>query len=409
MRYPKWIYGLLFCCGTYSSLAQEAPIPNQLDGVKHLWQETYNDANGNEVLTMRKEQELDTNSIVTEQKRYQYQQKDTGKAVRSYYFYTYNPRTRRGSYYTEYTATEKKEATKQKTDFKAYKDHRQKEWVKHYKTNSQQVKKRIQRTFDANGAVLSTETTNYETSPSSSTLEKVQRNDAGNILRWESFDDDGDTKTQARAFTASYKDDTLLLESSGYLYFQWTGVKNRYNGKGELKKQIQSSGNRQSTGKIKKNRQTITWYKDGKPCKLMEKQLNKKTKTVVYTYSPDKVVEQVTTPEKSYAEVKTYTYLDSARQYLSSYTETKEGKPFVEKTMVYDTATWTLQEHIEIEYRTNGKDWKTVHAYNNRGNLLEKRFYVANRLTKKDVLRYEYFPEPEPEVEEEAIEEETND
>lgn len=401
-KLPALFFGTLlsFFC---AQLFGQAEL--NLDSVQSISHHSYSYANGQEELVLVKESVFDTNQILILQNRYNYMKVDTGFAVQTHYRYSYNPKSKFGNYYTEnlaHSSKPNKKYSKQESSFKSY-DHKfKREWVKTYKKNSTLLLRQTEKTFDENGYVTSTKTTNYGNSPTSSSTEKVERNAAGNMVRWESFDDDGDTKMQARSFEATYKNDTLLVYSSGYLYHNWNEVSNKYNGKNELKKTILTTGTRRSTGTINRDDQTIITYKNGKPFKSVEKKLGKVVKKISYLYEPGKEIQKITTPKKSYTEVKTYTYLDSAQRLLTEYTETLEGKPFLKKELEYDTLSFKIKTYTEIEYRNNGKDWKTVKTYNDRGNLTKTSFYIADKLNKEDRYEYTYQPpKPKPEEEEE--------
>lgn len=396
------ILSILFFLGFLSAFNCAAQSTN-LDSVQSITQTTYAYKNGQRQLSILKESQYDTNQILIQQNRYNYVKVDTGFAAKTHYYYTYNPRNKRGSFYTETLANSARpnqKYSKKESSFKSYDHGFKRLWQKAYKKDSKMLLRQIENSYDANGQVISTKTTNYDTSPPNSSSEKVKRNAVGNIINWESFDDDGDTKMQARSFQASYKNDTLLLKSSGYLYFNWNETINKYNGKNELKKSIQSVGNRQQNGKVKRTAKTITIYKNNQPYKTIAKELNKKVKTTIYVFETNREVQQITTPSKTYEEVKTYTYLDSACQYLTNYTETLEGKAFLKKEMTYDTTTNKMIQYIEIEHRENGKDWKIIKDYNAHGNVAKIQFFIADKLTKEDIYEYTYFPPPPPEEEE---------
>lgn len=368
-----------------------------LDSVASVRQTTYNYKNGVEHLAIVKESVFDTNAILIRQHRYNYMKVDTGFAPRTHYSFTYNPVNKLGSYYTEqltHSSKPKKKYSKQESKFKSY-DHKfKREWVKLYKKNSRLLLRQTQKNFDKNGYTTQTKTTNYDTSPPNSSTEKVQRNALGNIVRWESFDDDGDTKMQARFFEAKYKEDSLLLQSSGYLYYNWNQLMHKYDRNRQIKKTISKVGTRSSTGKIKVTSQIITIYKNNQPFKQIEKKLHKTVKKVSYTFEPNKEIQHISTPEGNYKEIKTYTYLDSAQQLLSNYTETQEGKPFLEKRFTYDPTNQKMVSYIELEHRKNGKDWKTIKQYNSYGNYTQIDFYIADQLRKRDVYQYTYHPKP---------------
>ncbi|WMX14846.1 hypothetical protein [Aureispira sp. CCB-E] len=397
MNYYYLICFVLFFNFWGSSSILNAQPQRNLDSVQTIIHTTYKYKNGVPQLSMTKESVYDTNAILIRQDRYHYMAVDTGFAPRTHYSFEYNPARKLGSYYTEqltHSDKPKRQYSKQLSKFKSYDHEHKREWVRLYKKNSNLMLRQVEKTFDKNGFPTQTKTTNYDTSPPNSSLEKVSRNALGNITNWESFDDDGDTKMQARSFQATYKNDSLLLQSTGYLYHNWNQVINKYDRYNQLKKTILRAGTRDSNGKVKRTDQTITTYKYNLPVKTIEKRLNKKVKTITYTFNDNEEIQLVVTPEKTYEEKKTYVYLDSSKQLLTTYTETLEGQPFVRKEITYDT-TSKIQTYTEIEYRKNGKDWKTVKTYNNRGNYTHIDFFIADKLNKRDVYTYTYFPKKE--------------
>jgi len=381
----------------------QAQSKGNLDSVQTIVQTTYKYKQEVPSLSIINESVFDTNAILIRQDRYHYMSVDTGFAPRTHYTFEYNPARKLGSYYTEQLTHEdqpNRKYSKQLSKFKSYDHQHQREWVRIYKKNSALMLRQIEKTFDSNGYPTRTQTTNYQTSPPSNSLEKVSRNAEGNITNWESFDDDGDTKMQARSFQASYKEDSLLLQSTGYLYHNWNQVINKYDRKNQLKKNILRAGTRDSNGKIKQTDQTITIYKYNLPFKMVEKKLKKTTKTIVYTFEENKETQLIVTPTKTYEEKKTYVYLDSSKQFLTAYTETLEGKPFLRIEIEYDSA-FNVKTHTEIEYRKNGKDWKTIKTYNSRANYTQIDFFIADQLNKREVYEYTYFPKKEVEKKEE--------
>jgi len=380
----------------------QAQPKKNLDSVQTIVHTTYKYKNEISTLSMIKKSILDTNTILIRQDRYNYMSVDTGFAPRTHYVFEYNPARKLGSYYTEQLThgdKPKRKYSKQSSKFKSYDHQHKREWVRMYKKNSTLMLRQVEKTFNSNGYSTRTKTTNYDTSPPNSSLEKVSRNSLGNITNWESFDDDGDTKMQARSFEASYKEDSLLLQSSGYLYHNWNQVINKYDRNNHLKKNIVRAGTRDSYGKIKRTGQTIITYKYNLPLKMVEKKLKKTTKTIRYTFEENEAIQFIVTPTTSYKEKKTYTYLDSSKQFLTVYTETLEGKPFLRTEIEYDTAS-KIKIHTEIEYRKNGKDWKTVKRYNSRSNCTQIDFFIANKLNKRELYEYTYFSKKEEKKEE---------
>lgn len=374
-----------------------AQSKRNLDSVQTIVHTTYKYKNNISALSMVKESVFDTNSVLIRQDRYNYMTVDTGFAPRTHYTFEYNPTTKLGSYYTEQLThgdKPKRKYSKQLSKFKSFDHQHKREWVRLYKKNSSLMLRQVEKTFDSNGYPTRTKTTNYDTSPPNSSLEKVSRNAHGDIISWESFDDDGDTKMQARSFLASYKNDSLLLKSTGYLYHNWNQVINKYDRNNQFKKTISRVGTRDSNGKVKRTDQTITTYKNNRPIKSVEKKLNKTIKTIVYSFEENEDRQLVVTPTATYEDKKTYTYLDSSKQFLIECTETFEGKPFLKTEIEYDTS-FRIKTHTEIEYRKNGKDWKTVKTYNVHGNYTQIDFFIANKLNKREIYEYAYFPKKE--------------
>ena len=337
---------------------------------------------------------LDTNGVVTQQERTHYTPSDTGAVRSKYYTYRYDPRTRRGSYYTEYFPTPKNPTraySKQEVTFKNYDNQSDKRvWTKIQQRNSRQLLRQIQQVYDKNGYLTKKTTTDYSTSPSSTSTEEVARNKAGNMVRWTSFDDDGDTKTQARDFTASYLNDTLLLRSNERLYYSANEIINKYDRNNQLKKQVQRVGNLVKD-KARWNTQTTTWYKEGRPFKSQEKHLKKTVKKIAYTHTATQTTLAVTSSEGNYTDTKTWTYHDSFPTLPVRYVETQKGKPFVEKTWTY-APNGQLLQHTELEYRSNNKNWREVEHYNDRGQLYWHQFFVGGQPTTEERYQYRYYP-----------------
>ena len=180
-----------FCLNT-----NQAQPKRNLDSVQTIVHTTYNYKNDVPILSMVKKSILDTNSILIRQDRYNYMAVDTGFAPRTHYAFEYNPARKLGNYYTEQLThgdKPKRKYSKQISKFKSYDHQHKREWVRLYKKNSALMLRQVEKTFDANGYPTRTKTTNYDTSPPNSSLEKVTRNALGDISNWESFDDDGDT------------------------------------------------------------------------------------------------------------------------------------------------------------------------------------------------------------------------
>lgn len=334
--------------------------------------------------------EYDSNGVVIRQQRNHFQPPNEEVITRRYLL-EYNPNTLRGFYQTEQLPVGNKPHSIKKTTFKNYdRASNKRYWVKTQKPNSTQLLRQVRYEYDKNGYLIGKESTNYATKPTSISSEKVTRNAAGNMLTWLSYDDDGDTKTQARSFSASYLHDTLLLRSDDQLYFNYTTVINQYDKNGQLKKTDKRVGSRSTKGKVKYNNETITIYKEGRPYKLTEKNFKKKVRTITYAYQANEETQQVVTPEKSYTERITTTYSAQFPDLLLERTATKEGQPFLTETWVYKDSSRQLVKHIVLEKRDNGKDWKNVERYNEHGAIMNKKLFVGGNLTTEDKYLHIY-------------------
>lgn len=351
----------------------------------------YHYNNGQRQISYIQKTKYDTNGIIIHQKRDFYQKSDTGAVINRHYLLEYNPNTLHGFYQTEKLALGNQAYSIQKTTFKNYnRSSNKRYWVKTQKPNSNNLLRQVRYDYDNNGYMIKKEANNYETNPTSSSIEKVTRNAAGNMLTWVSYDDDGDTKTQARSFSASYLDDTLLLRSDDQLYYNHTTVINKYTRKRQLKKTHKRVGSHSTKGKIKYNNETIIIYKKGQSHKLIEKSFKKKVKTIIYAYLPNEEIQHVTTPKKSYTERQHTVYHDQFTDFPIKRTETKEGAPFLTETWIYEDNTGQLLSHIMTEKRSNGKDWKKEVLYNEQGDIITKRFFVGNVLKIEEVYDHLY-------------------
>ncbi|MGH1336262.1 MAG: hypothetical protein ACRBFS_09045 [Aureispira sp.] len=337
------------------------------------------------------ETQYDTNGFVINQERDYYQASDTGDVIHRHYTLEYNPNTLRGFYQTEQLALGKKAYSIQKTTFRNYdRSSNKRYWVKTQKPNSQQLLRQVRYEYDKNGFLIGKEASNYATKPTSISTEKVTRNAAGNMLTWVSYDDDGDTKTQARSFSASYLEDSLLLRSEDQLYFNSTTVINKYDKNRQLKKTEKLVGNRSTKGKIKYNNETVILYKEGRPYKLTEKNFKKKVRTIIYTYEGSEEIHAVVTPEKSYTERIITSYHQQFPDLPIQRVETNEGEAFLTETWTYEDSTGHLLSHTVVEQRKNGKDWKNEEQYNEQGDIITKRLFVDNALKTEEIYQHIY-------------------
>lgn len=353
-------------------------------------QHNYRYNNGQRQTSFVQTTKYDTNDFVIQQERYYYKSMDTGAVINRHYIFEYNPNSLLGSYYTEQLAIGNQAYSIQKTTFKNYdRTSNKRYWVKTQKPNSKQLLRQVRYEYDKNGFLIGKEASDYTTNPASRSIEKVTRNDAGNMLTWVSYDDDGDTKTQARTFNASYLEDTLLLRSDDQLYYNYTTVINKYDKKRQLKKTDKKIGNYSTNGKVKYNNETKIIYKEGRPYKLTEKNFKKKVRAITYAYQPNEEIQYVVTPEKSYTERIVRTPHPTLPNLFIKRTETKEGEPFVTELWTYDS-TGHLLNHTVLEKRSNGKDWKNEEQYNEHGDIIAKRLFVGNALKTEEIFEHTY-------------------
>lgn len=392
----KLLYTFMCCWSSMAlwaqadSLATDSLVVDTLQ-LMQTTHYSYQYKNDQRQLNFIQKTQYDTNGLVIRQKRDFYQMTDTGAAITRHYLLEYNPNTLRGFYQTEQVALGNKPYSIQKTTFKNYdRTSNKRYWVKTQKSNSNQLLRQIRYEYDKNGFMISKETSNYDTNPTNTSTEKVTRNKAGNMLTWVSFDDDGDTKTQARSFSASYLDDSLLLRSDDQLYYNYTTVINKYNKNRQLTKTEKKVGSISTKGKVKYNNETLTIYKDGRPYKLTEKNFKKKVRTITYAYQGNEEIQYVVTPEKSYTERILVEYHEQFPHLPIKRTETKEGAPFLTETWTYEDSTGHLLSHTVVEQRDSGKDWKNEEQYNEEGDVILKRFYVGEGLRTEEVYEHVY-------------------
>jgi hypothetical protein len=358
----------------------------------------YRFVNGQQQTSYIQTTQYDTNGLVVRQERDYYTLLDTGETINRQYLLEYNPNTLKGYYQTEKLPLNGQPYSIQKTTFKNYdRTSNKRYWVKIQQPNSTQLLRQIRYEYDNNGFLIRKETSNYDTQPTSTNLEKVTRNKAGNMLTWVSEDDDGDTKTQARSFKADYLNDTLLLRSDDQLFYNHTTVINQYDRNGQLKKAEKKVGNTSTKGKVKYNTEILTLYKDGKPYKLTEKNFKKKSKTITYSYGPQFEVQQVVAPEKSYTDsIFTQILVEGAddpanNKHGKSIRHTRDGQLLEQETWLYWQNTEQPASHTFVEVRNDGDVWTTKETYNKYGDIVTKSVLVNNKkYISKEVYEYVY-------------------
>ncbi|MCP4439845.1 MAG: hypothetical protein GY810_12950 [Aureispira sp.] len=360
-----------------------------LDSIQLIKQSTYEYKNDNKVLESYKESRFDTNQVMIEQNRYHYLATDTGLAVVTHYKLVYNPKTYLGSYYTErlpHAKRPKRKYSKKLTKYKSFDHETKKKWVKQYSKENKLIKE-TRNSYNAQGLTIKSKITDHHSSPPTIHTDEVERNSAGKMTFWESHDDDGTGLKKVRQHEWTYLNDTLLLESSGYVYNNWTQIKNKYK-KGVLLKSTNEAGFRQSTGKVKLTHKVLKKYKDGRLVQELIFDMKKKEFTKTYVYEGDLTTETIETKEG--IKVNTVKEVYDGDLLIEEST-TEEGKPRLVERYTYDELTKTLLENIEIEYRKSGKEWKTITKYDSAGNLVSKTFYVNDKPVRVDAYEYVYY------------------
>jgi hypothetical protein len=356
------------------------------DSLKTIVVKTYR---GNEQLKSLKISQYDTNQIMIQQDRWDYIKVDTGRWAKRHYYYTYNPNTRLGEFYTEHHQKDGSSTKKHLHKFKSFR-HRLKDkaWIKLYGEDGK-VLRETQNSFDQNGFLTKVYTKDYSYKPTLIHTEAVQRNDLGLMLKWESYDEDGDGKKKVREMNWSYKEDSILVESSGYVFNNWKETINEFDKKtGLIKKQTQTYGYRQDDGTIIRNHKNISQYKDEQKIKMIEYEHKKKFATHRFEYEGDSEIQRIDYKDKKMAdEVYLFkTVKDSLGRSLLY--EESLNDALKEKIVYSYSSEGTLTKKEDYEYRKNGTVSLQITEYNSDGRILRQALKVDDRLLKED--RYEY-------------------
>lgn len=377
---------IFILCMILGTIAQAQLDEARLDSVLYISQLTYDYKKGDKSLKIEKESFLDTNQIMYKQERTNYVYVDAKRVKSMHYAYTYDPKTRRGEYYTERFPVpnrKKSKYSKRVSKFKSF-DHKSKyEWIKHYNSKDE-IQQDARFEYDSHGERTYNYQKNYAYNPPTVHIDEMERNDRGELLKWVSYDEQEGKKEQVRDFNWEYQD-TLLVRSSGYVFNNWNETEHQYK-KGVLKKSTQNIGYRQDKGKVIIDHKISTKYKNGLPFKKMEHRLGKKESTTSYTYAPNYIEEKVVT--------KTETKVIEEKKLMQNgllveKTDLLDGKPTLSEKNTYSSG-GRLQKHVEIEYRKNGDEWKTVFEFNKRNNLTRKTFLINEKLRQEDLYTYKY-------------------
>jgi hypothetical protein len=362
-----------------------------LDSIRQIKQETYDyDAQGNKQLSIYKEILFDTNGIMVLQTRQYYALTPSGQAqVYQKYVYDYNPKTQMGEYYNErieHPARRNNNLGKEKTEFKSY-DHQSKNlWVKQYDVSGKLIRE-TRYTYDNKGNMTSSYASDKVLQVVR--IDEVKRNAAGNMLLWESYDEDERGRNKVREMEYRYlPNDTSLLYSKGYTFTNWSEIRHEYNKKGQLLK-ISNFNGIYSPQKTKIDDKTITTYKDGRPVQIQRSSLGKKIATHQFRYEPGFIEETIIEGKNKTVVSTKEVYQDSL---LTQRKIFRNNKP--EYALHYLYHQGKLQRKTETEYKTNGDVWETIIEYNEKGNPISRRFSINNKPRQEDLYRYEYHTQP---------------
>ncbi len=361
----------------------------RLDSLAKIVQTTYEHrADGSRFLTVLKESHFDSNQLLTTQHRKSFVAIDTGAFLSNYYFYEYNPQSRLGAYFHERFANPqnpKSAYSKQVSQFRNIANHSDREWLK-VLNDKQETAVYTQYSYNSQNFLL--ESRQEDRVNKIVNTETISRNVANQISSWASYDEENGQKRQVRELLISYLNDSLLLQSKGYIYNNYTATVNKYDKKNQLLSSSSQTGYRQDGGKIIFNGKTTAKYKNGK---LLSNTISEKAKKVCYStfkYADNLSQETLTTYEGKTKNTVIKTYSSSYENNRQiNYTESENGKIRISKEWIYTQN--TLLEYIEIETKTSGNGWKTHTYYNEKGNPARKTFSINNQIKQEDI--YEYF------------------
>lgn len=365
---------------------------NELDSLQTIKIQTLN---GSAKLTSLKLSQYDTNQALIQQDRWTYKQVDTGLWARKHYHYEYTPKSRLGQFYTEHHKKDGSSAKKHLHKFKSFRHSAtDRVWIKHYAPDGKIIRS-TQNGFDENGFLNKVYSKDNSYTPPLIHTESVVRNDLGLMLKWESYDEDQDGKRKVREMNWKYKDDSILLRSSGYVFNDWKETVNDFDKKtGLLKKKTQSYGYRQQDGKIIRNHKNTTTYKNGQPAKLVEFEYKKKFATHKFEYNGNIEIQSINYKDKKIAdEVYKFKRCQDSLGNPLLYEEWLNGT-LKEKINYSYSNEGKLTKKEDYEYRKSGSVSCRIVEYNKDGRILRKALQVDDRLIKEDLYEYRFYPSP---------------
>jgi hypothetical protein len=383
----RYILFFLFSAATLSNILAQSL---QFEGVKSIRQLTF-DYSSTAFLSQHKVSDFDTNQIMISQFRISYESADTANSRNSEYYYQYNPATRNGnSGDIRYPNSRNKldSIVHKKTKFRSF-DHKDNFESMQQFDEKGKLFLETQYNYNPKGLRISSSTNDLKAQILHS--DKIERNDAGKILRWTSYDTEYGKERLVRDIQYTYLADTLLLNQEGYIYNNWNKTSNKYDKNNKLSSSTIETGYRQDGGKILRDAKTVINYKDGNPVKRTYTENGKKLSFSTFKYAPNIVEESSATKngKTQIVVVKIDKKLYDAQNRLVETTQIEDGKIKFSKQYTYQDS--LLVRYTEIEYKVNGDQWKTDIDYNPSGNPTTRRLYKGTQLWQEDQYEYTYF------------------
>ncbi|WCL80349.1 hypothetical protein PPO43_10215 [Saprospira sp. CCB-QB6] len=386
---------LLFisCCLAFSPLLQ-AQLEMRLDSISQVIQHSYSfTEEGEQLLSILRESVYNEAQIMTRQDRWHYTYPNGEKTAKLHYHYSYNPKSYMGEFYNEYLAYEggPKQAKKKKTTFKSHAHSAtERERVQQFDAEGK-LSRASENRYDKSGELVYSKSTDYSYSPPMIHIDEVERNAAGQIIKWTATDKSELGTEKVREMSCKYLFDSLLLESTGYVYSDWNQTVNKYNKKtGEIKKSTISYGLRQSNGKVTIRHKKVSTYKNNRPIKSVEYNYKKKFKTSTFSYNGPVMTEKVDYKDKKEKDIiKTEKKVYNATGKLQLYERAIDGEPQYREQYSYDAAD-RLLKYTETEFRENGAHSITIIEYNIDQNPVKKQLFQGDKLLKLDEYSYLY-------------------
>jgi len=381
---------ILLCLFFAASAAAISAQTLQLEGVKQIRQLTF-DYSGTAFLSQLKISDFDSNQIMISQYRVSYGSADTANSRNSEYYYQYNPATRNGNsgdirYPNKLNKLDS--ISHQKTNFRSF-DHKDNQaFIQQYDAKGKLF---LETEYGYNAKGLRVSSSSNDLKAQILHTDKIERNDAGKILRWTSYDTEYGKERLVRDVKYTYLYDTLLLSQEGYIYNNWNKTVNKYDKNNKLSATTTEIGYRQDGGKILRDAKTVISYKDGNPVKREYTENGKKIAFSTFKYAPNLVEETATTKEgkTQTVVVKVDKKLFDPQNRLVEDTQLEDGKLKFSKQYTYQDS--LLIKYTEIDYKTNGTEWKTVFDYNPKGNPTRRQLYKGAQLWQEDQYEYLYF------------------